>query len=67
MATIQSGHNSVFQCFASLGLFMREVGRHKKQDWTIFAPLLYGDFRNRDGITRQDGMIFVLPFQAWFT
>ena len=43
------------------------VGRDKKQDGTIFAPPLYGDFFNRDGITRQNGMIFVPPFQALIT
>ena len=48
-------------------IFIWEEGRDKKWDKTIFDPPLYKDFFNRDEITRQDGMIFVPPFQAWIT
>ena len=43
---------------------MWEARRDKKQNGTISALDLYGDFFNRDGITRQDGMIFVPPFSS---
>ena len=51
--------------FFSKGLFIREVGRDKKQDGTIFFPSSYGDFW--DEITRQDGMISVPPFRTRIT
>ena len=47
-----------------LGAAYMEMGRDKKREGTIFfVSPLYGDFFNRDGITRQDGIISVPPFR----